>query len=183
MDSAPKSICYPNSLDKEGTSASRWSRMVEELNELLKSYLESQTADGYLFSGPISTRTADEVVSVIERQEDRRPNVCFFLTTGGGDPHCAYRIGRTLKRYYETGKIIFLFGGYCKSAGTLLALCASELVFSTFGELGPLERASDEGNGQDGAVCQRTEDCQCGANSAANVLRDPVERSRTFLTI
>ena len=31
-------------------------------------------------------------------------------------------------------------------------------------------RASDEGDGQDGAVCQRTEDCPCGANSAANVL-------------
>src|SRR5260370_26323377 len=128
-----------NSLEKKGTSGSRWSCMAEKLNELLKSYLESQAADGYLFSGPISTRTADEVVSVIERQEDRRRNVCFLLTTGGGDPHCAYRIGRTLKRYYESGRVIFLFGGYCKSAGTLLALCANELVFSTFGELGPLD--------------------------------------------
>jgi hypothetical protein len=32
-------------------------------------------------------------------------------------------------------------------------------------------RASDEGDGQDGAVCQRTEDCPRGANSGANVLR------------
>ena len=41
-------------------------------------------------------------------------------------------------------------------------------------------RASDEGNGQDGAVCQRTEDCPCGANSAANVLRRSIgaEQSR-----
>ena len=31
-------------------------------------------------------------------------------------------------------------------------------------------RASDEGDGQDGAVCQQTEDCSRGANSAANVL-------------
>ena len=57
----------------------------------------------------------------------------------GGDPNAAYRIARTLRRLYPLGKLTFFLGGYCKSAGTLLALCADELVFSSFGELGPLD--------------------------------------------
>jgi hypothetical protein len=37
-------------------------------------------------------------------------------------------------------------GGYCKSAGTLLALCASELAFGCFGELGPLDTQIEKPN-------------------------------------
>lgn len=33
----------------------------------------------------------------------------------------------------------FPLGGYCKSAGTLLVLGGNELIFSIFGELGPLD--------------------------------------------
>lgn len=79
------------------------------------------------------------MVQVIEQHPDRRKNAFLFLTTGGGDPNGAYRIGRALKRNYTEGKLSIFIGGYCKSAGTLLALCADELVFTMFGELGPLD--------------------------------------------
>ena len=39
-----------------------------------------------------------------------------------------------------------VLGGYCKSAGTLLTLCAEELAFGCFGELGPLDTQIDKPN-------------------------------------
>ena len=112
--------------------------MALSLAEIILPFLDADDADGFLFTGPIDRNSADSAVRVIETQEKKRKNVHFFLTTGGGDPNAAYRIGRALRRNYP-GTVRFFFGGYCKSAGTLLALCADELVFSSFGELGPLD--------------------------------------------
>jgi hypothetical protein len=72
--------------------------------------------------------------------------VCLFITTYGGDPNAAYRVGRALKANYRDGKILAVLGGYCKSAGTLLTLCAEELAFGCFGELGPLDTQIDKPN-------------------------------------
>ena len=67
----------------------------------------------------------------------RNNNVVLILTTYGGDPDAAYRIARFLKHHYQKF-ILFVFGP-CKSAGTLIALGADEIIMSTFGELGPLD--------------------------------------------
>ena len=61
----------------------------------------------------------------------------LVLTTDGGDAHAAYIIARYLRRNYE--KLTICVFGYCKSAGTLLALGAHELVIGERGELGPLD--------------------------------------------
>jgi hypothetical protein len=67
----------------------------------------------------------------------RRPNVILILVTSGGDPDAAFRIARCLQDNYER---FFLFvTGYCKSAGTLIALGAHGLIFGHHGELGPLD--------------------------------------------
>lgn len=68
----------------------------------------------------------------------RRGKHCVLvLTTGGGDAHAAYIMARYLRRSYE--KVTICVFGYCKSAGTLLALGAHELVIGERGELGPLD--------------------------------------------
>ena len=56
---------------------------------------------------------------------------------GGGDPDAAYRISRALQEHYE--RFICMVPGYCKSAGTLIAVGAHEMVFTGVGELGPLD--------------------------------------------
>jgi hypothetical protein len=66
-----------------------------------------------------------------------RPNALLVLITNGGDPDGAYRISRYLQENYE--KVTVLIPGRCKSAGTLLAIGASELAFMPYGELGPLD--------------------------------------------
>ena len=49
----------------------------------------------------------------------------------------AYKIARYLQNSYDSFSV--LVSGYCKSAGTLLAIGASELIFTAYGELGPLD--------------------------------------------
>lgn len=67
----------------------------------------------------------------------QRKNIILILVTTGGDADVAYRIARCLQRKYE--KVSVYVSGYCKSAGTLLALGGHELIISDHGELGPLD--------------------------------------------
>lgn len=60
-----------------------------------------------------------------------------MLVTTGGDPDAAYRIARCLQTNYE--RFLLYVSDYCKSAGTIIALGAHELVMSDHGELGPLD--------------------------------------------
>lgn len=64
-------------------------------------------------------------------------SVTLIVVTYGGDPDAAYKIGKYLQSKYE--KISVLIPGLCKSAGTLLAIAGDELVFTPYGELGPLD--------------------------------------------
>lgn len=118
----------------------------DSLTNTINAYLDSRNADGFLFSGPITRNNADQLVTLIDSRTDRRKNVSFFLSTFGGDPNAAYRIGRAFKKHYCNGLVTILIGGYCKSAGTLIALCANELAFGCFGELGPLDTQLDKPN-------------------------------------
>lgn len=113
--------------------------MSTDLASAINCYLDEINADGFLYSGPINRDSADRLVKLIDSRSERRKNVCFFITTFGGDPNAAYRIGRAFKKNYGEGNILAVIGGYCKSAGTLLVLCADEIAFGCFGELGPLD--------------------------------------------
>jgi hypothetical protein len=90
-------------------------------------------------------RPTDQAIIDACRIRRRRPNVLLMLITTGGDADAAYRIARALQRYYD--RFIAYLPGYCKSAGTLVATGAHELVFGDHGELGPLDvqmRKADE---------------------------------------
>ena len=67
----------------------------------------------------------------------RRKKIILILVTEGGDADPAYRVARCLQDYYTYFSLFV--SGYCKSAGTLVALGAHELIFSDKGELGPLD--------------------------------------------
>lgn len=63
--------------------------------------------------------------------------LALVLVTPGGNPDAAYKMGRYIQGRYRDVKC--LIPGFCKSAGTLLAIAANELIFSPYGELGPLD--------------------------------------------
>ena len=58
--------------------------------------------------------------------------------TNGGSVDAAYRIAVALQGRYQKRFRVFV-PGMCKSAGTLIAVGAHELVMSEHGELGPLD--------------------------------------------
>ncbi len=96
----------------------------------------SADTDILLLNGPI-LRPLDVTVAQLCADRRRRPNVLFVLVTHGGDAHPAYRIARCLQEAYD--RFSFFVTGYCKSAGTLVATGAHEIVIADCGELGPLD--------------------------------------------
>lgn len=74
---------------------------------------------------------------VLENKGEKHEEVMLILSTHGGEPSAAYKIGRYLQFKYSNVEIFL--PGPCKSAGTLLAISANKLIFSPYGELGPLD--------------------------------------------
>lgn len=110
-----------------------------EAEAAIEAVSSEREADIILYNGGIY-RPCDEslIAECIERgAERRRKNVILILVTGGGDPDAAFRIARCLQDKYERFSVYV--SGICKSAGTLIAVGAHELIMSDHGELGPLD--------------------------------------------
>jgi len=94
------------------------------------------TMDVFLYNGEL-TRISDlEFIKFVD-EEKSSDELLLVLTTPGGDPDAAYKIGRYVQHRYDNIRV--LIPGWCKSAGTLLAIAANELAFCPYGELGPLD--------------------------------------------
>ncbi len=100
---------------------------------------EELDANIFVYSGTIDDIGYGLLVSemISENSSDIRPNAVLILTTNGGIADSAYKIARLLQKSHEN---LFLFiPSFCKSAGTLIALGASELYLTELSELGPLD--------------------------------------------
>lgn len=129
--------------------------------KLIRTVSDHYDADVLVYIGPIE-RPFDDMFIARCKNFKRRKNVVLLLTTPGGDPHAAYRIARCLQHFYSTvgagsygtttpsvsqGKFYLFVDTRCKSAGTILATGANILMFSDYGELGPIDvqlRKGDE---------------------------------------
>jgi len=92
--------------------------------------------DYFLYSGPIERGSDLDFVSMVAAHK-KSDAVTLILSTGGGSPDAAYKMGRYLQKRYDA--VTVFVPGFCKSAGTLLAIAANDLIFSPYGELGPLD--------------------------------------------
>jgi len=110
----------------------------KEIKEFCRTILalsENAQTDIILFDADIEKPQDDDLIACC-----RQPvyeNVLLFLTTMGGDPDIAYRIARYLQEKYQ--KFTVYIDTYCKSAGTLIALGADEVIMADTAELGPLD--------------------------------------------
>jgi hypothetical protein len=107
------------------------------LDSVIQRIASAFDVDVYLFSGAMQGRLADRFIETLRNVPKKRKNVALVLTTDGGSADSAYHMTRCLKRYYD--KFILYVFGYCKSAGTLVAIGADEIVMSEFGQFGPLD--------------------------------------------
>ncbi len=97
---------------------------------------ETVEMDYFLYSGDIVRGDDLRFIEYIA-QEQEADGMVLILCTPGGNPDAAYKIGRYIQSKYESLKLFV--PGFCKSAGTLLAIAADEIIFSPYGELGPLD--------------------------------------------
>lgn len=111
-------------------------KKVREIKVVADAVSENLDADVVLYNGEIRRHQDKEFIEACSRR-NKRTNVILILVTGGGNPDAAYRIARFLQKNYEN---FYLYvSGYCKSAGTLVATGAHEIIMSDQGELGPLD--------------------------------------------
>ncbi len=107
-----------------------------ELVRIAEEFRAEQDTDIVVYSGEISTTFADHFVEEVMGSTDAK-GVLLVLTTYGGSADGAYKIARSLQREYDSFRLAVRTT--CKSAGTLIALGANELVLSPTAELGPLD--------------------------------------------
>ncbi len=124
---------------------------LRELQALAARLGQLRQADILIYSGELA-RPGDGDVALRRHDRSGRPNCLLLLSTLGGSADAAYRLARTLNRQYR--RLTVFVDDYCKGAGMLLVLAADELVISDFGELGPLDLASQHasipGRGESG---------------------------------
>ena len=110
--------------------------------------------DVYIYSGSIE-RSSDWAFIDLVSKNISSSTCIVIMCSGGGSPDAAYKMARYLQLKYDSYSV--LITGMCKSAATLFAIGASELIFCPFGELGPLD------------IQLQKEDKLIGAESGLNI--------------
>jgi hypothetical protein len=110
------------------------SMLPDEVCQLVKEIEDAESADIYLYNGPINEVGFGELTKSLCRRKSR---AILILVTYGGSANSAYRIARLFHNVYD--EFCVLVPSYCKSAGTLIVMGAHYLIMTDFGELGPLD--------------------------------------------
>lgn len=119
----------------------------------LQASVEKLDRDFYVYNGPIHRRAVLGFMELVKAHASR-PSATLLMVTYGGDPDAGFKIARYMQHRYK--HLSILISGVCKSAGTLVALGAHEVVFAPYGELGPLDiqmsKVDNFGQSQSGLV-------------------------------
>ena len=110
-------------------------KVVTAANEVA----ETLDAKVFVYSGDIDQQGYARLLKSMQPsdQQPKRPNSILYLTTKGGHAKSAYQIARLLQ--YTSDKFYLCVPSFCKSAGTLIALGATEIYMTPGSELGPLD--------------------------------------------
>ncbi len=106
-----------------------------QMHSQIKQLSEKYDADIYLYYGGILRDPASFLIDNYKKRY--HDNAVLILITLGGDPDAAYKIVKYFHHKYANLKLIV--SGFCKSAGSLIALGADEIIMGPDGELGPLD--------------------------------------------
>jgi hypothetical protein len=112
--------------------------IFDQIATVLHPVEEESDADVFVYAGDILA-PSDEYLRTLIKANHVRKNVILILTTFGGSPDTAYRIARFIREEYKSGKFTLFVHTHCKSAGTIIAIAANELIMSDGAQLGPLD--------------------------------------------
>jgi Serine dehydrogenase proteinase len=110
--------------------------LSREAHRLVDQIATSSDADILLVCGDLDDEIAASAIAKCE-EAGSRPNVLLIFITLGGNADAAYRFARYLQNKYRRFSIFI--PRVCKSAGTLVAIGAHEVIIGPFGEIGPLD--------------------------------------------
>lgn len=111
--------------------------MNEQVKALIAATQDGLGADILVINAGMLPGVENTLRPMIEAREEKRDAIFVVLVTEGGDADAAYQIGAILQKHYE--RVVVCVAGWCKSAGTLIAICADELVVGPQGQLGPID--------------------------------------------
>src|SRR5260370_20038582 len=106
-----------------------------EAEAILEAFCVANDSDLIVYWGDLRADYEYVLRNLAKRR--RRRNCVLWLTTRGGDPNTAYRIARTLQRFYKTR--VEIVSNICKSAGTIVATGSDKLYMTDDAELGPID--------------------------------------------
>jgi len=109
--------------------------MTNDISDALASVSATLEADIIFYNSDIDMKGADALINIASHAKNK--NALLLLCTSGGDANAAYKIARCLQSQYE--KFFLYVYGWCKSAGTLIAVGSDEIIMSDYAELGPLD--------------------------------------------
>lgn len=92
--------------------------------------------DHFIYSGAIERGSDLDFIRLVDKEKSS-DSCKVIMCSGGGSPDAAYKMARYLQHRYENFSVVV--PGICKSAATLFAIGAKELIFCPYGELGPLD--------------------------------------------
>jgi hypothetical protein len=122
----------------EQESMSPLDKWMQERKRALRRLAFKHRADIAVYSAEINRRHTDKLIGdVFDAPMTQNRNVILALQTDGGVPAAGYRLARILQRGYD--ELILLIFETNKSAGTLIALGADQILMGPFAELGPLD--------------------------------------------
>lgn len=83
----------------------------------------------------------EDIIGIVELLHNvpRNSNIDLMLHTGGGDIDAAEKIVSILRTCVGSARFRVIVPDFAKSAGTLIALAADEVVMSDSSELGPID--------------------------------------------
>ena len=111
----------------------------KSIDDLANVVAEEYESAVILYSGPIWDEGYGKLFEALHLPEgkQRETGVLLLLATNGGSPAAAYQCARLLQFAYE--KFYVCVPRVCRSAGTLMALGADEIIMTEIAELGPLD--------------------------------------------
>ena len=109
----------------------------KQILDAISACRDEHDCDIVIINSPMEPGVDVELRNQIHKRTEKSSNIIAILTTEGGIADVAFRAGRILQANYE--HVSVCIPGWCKSAGTLFAIAAHELLIGDRGEMGPLD--------------------------------------------
>jgi len=133
----------------------------------------------------------NQLFLAFEREYLKMPQgkpVGLLIESIGGDAHTAYRIGRLLQRR-SGNNVTAIIPQRAKSAATLMALCAKQIILGPNAELGPLDvQMFDSQKEEYGSALDAVQSLEClnafgmaAADQVLRIMQDATEKRTDVL--